>query len=67
MEGSLMEQLTPRQREIMRRLARGEAPKEIASALCISIHTVRCQMQRARERTRKPTMVLVVAAGLESH
>lgn len=60
-----MEQLTPRQREIVRRLARGEAPKEIARGLCISIHTVRCQMQRARDRTQRPTVVLVVAAALE--
>ena len=60
-----MDQLTPRQREIMRRLARGEAPKEVARSLNISIHTVRCQLQRARERTQKPTIVLVVAASME--
>ncbi|HXE59020.1 MAG TPA: LuxR C-terminal-related transcriptional regulator [Gemmatimonadales bacterium] len=32
--------LTPREREVLRRLARGESSKQIAAALGISIHTV---------------------------
>lgn len=53
--------LTPRERQILRMLLRGQTVKQIAAELGISPHTVSRYMQAARDRhDGKPTIVLAI-------
>lgn len=45
--GRLVDQLSPREREIARALMAGKKPKAIAQELCISETTVRNHLRRA--------------------
>lgn len=59
--------LTPQQREVLRRLARGQTQGEIAESMVVSVWTVRNHLQEARDRTKKTTFQLIayVAGGDE--
>jgi DNA-binding NarL/FixJ family response regulator len=65
---SSLEQLTPRQREILQLIAEGQNTKEIAHALAISIKTVETHRAQLMERLRihdVPSLVLyAVRAGV---
>jgi DNA-binding NarL/FixJ family response regulator len=45
--GSILDGLTPREREVTERAARGESNKEIAAALVLSVRTVESYLQSA--------------------
>jgi DNA-binding NarL/FixJ family response regulator len=57
-------QLTPREREILRRLADGLSKKEIAKDLKISVNTVSTHMQRVYEKLHVGTNTGAVAKAL---
>lgn len=50
-----MDRLTTRQAEVVRLLAAGRRPAEIARALCVSRHTVYAHTAAARARTETET------------
>jgi DNA-binding CsgD family transcriptional regulator len=52
-----MNPLSPRQREIMRLMSRGDADKEIADKLAISTGTVRFHIRRILAKTRARSRV----------
>ena len=57
--------LTDAERDVLERLACGERPDEIASALGKSVRTVRHQIESARQRLGASTTVSAVALALE--
>jgi DNA-binding CsgD family transcriptional regulator len=57
-------ELTPRQFEVLRRLAQGETPQSIASAIGTSIHTVRTHVQALYERLGVHSRAQAVAFAL---
>lgn len=62
-----MEQLTPRQRDVMRLLAQGYSQKEAARKLGMAYGTIRKHTMAARERTAcRSTTEIVVKAARES-
>lgn len=60
--------LTPRQAEVLRLLAEGAAPPQIAAALAVSLHTVRNHIQAISRRlgvhSRVEMMAKAYRAGL---
>jgi len=63
--------LTPREREVLRLIARGLSAKEIGLRLCMSKHTAEFHVQRVRARFGAGNAVELVvkclAAGLLSY
>jgi two-component system nitrate/nitrite response regulator NarL len=57
--------LTPRQMQILRYLGRGKVPKEIASALNLSVATVRTNIQAIHKRLNIHSRVEVIFFCLE--
>ena len=55
-----IEKLSPREREIVRRLADGEPQKAIAASLGIAVRTVEVYTQRAREKLQARTVTHLV-------
>ena len=53
--------LSPAEREVVRALARGLSPKEVASDRGTSIATVRTQIKRAKKKTAARTLNELVA------
>ena len=61
-----MAKLSPRQQQIIRRLAAGESQKSIARQLGVSYSTVRAHMRQARERTdTRTSLELAIKAEQE--
>lgn len=60
-----MKDLSQRQRQVLRLLARGEAPKQIARELGVSVATVRAHLQRSRDRCNAPTAVLIAQIAVD--
>jgi DNA-binding CsgD family transcriptional regulator len=58
--GQAIESLSPREREIVKRLADGEPQKAIAAALGIAVRTVEVYTQRAREKLQARTVTHLV-------
>jgi DNA-binding CsgD family transcriptional regulator len=57
--------LTPAERGVLARLARGDRPEEIAEATGRSVRTVRHQIESARRRLGSATTVAAVALAIE--
>lgn len=53
--------LTPRELDVVHGLALGRAPKQLAADRCVSLATVRAQIQSAKRKTSARTLVELVA------
>ncbi len=53
--------LTKRERTVVRGLARGRAPKQIARECGVSLPTIRAHIQSAKRKTRARTLAELVA------
>ena len=56
-----MDKLTPRQRQVMALKARGMTERQIAQSLGIAYSTVKTYSHRARKRTQRTTIEIVMA------
>lgn len=60
--------MTPREKEVLKRLVAGKSNKEIASELFISVHTVKAHLESIFEKTgavnRVQAAVYAVQKGL---
>lgn len=59
-----MQRLSAREHDVYLRLARGEAPKEIAAGLGIARSTVYCHVERVRQKLGLTTVAEIVAHAL---
>ena len=53
--------LSPSERAIVRGLAAGRAPKQLAADNAVALATVRCHLQSAKRKTRARTLAELVA------
>lgn len=53
--------LTSREHLVVRGLARGRAPKQLAADCGVSLATIRCHIQSAKRKTRARTLPELVA------
>jgi DNA-binding CsgD family transcriptional regulator len=63
--GDRLGELSPRQREILARLARGQSTKEIASDLSISVKTVETHRAHIKEKLHATTASHLVAMAAD--
>ena len=63
--GNCLENLTPRERQILERLAEGKSTREIAEILFISERTVEKHRERLLEKTQTKSMVDLIRRLLE--
>ena len=63
--GRAIQDLTPREAEIMGALVAGERVMEISERLCLSPKTIDSHVQRARKRLQARTTYQAIAAYVE--
>ena len=63
-EVSIVDQLRPREREVMRMRAKGMTQAEIARRLNLSYNTIRTYSRRACKRTNRTSIEVAVAVAL---
>jgi DNA-binding NarL/FixJ family response regulator len=64
--GGAQAQLSEREREIMRRLVRGERPTEIADAMQLSVKTVSTHKARLLAKLGLPSLAALIRYALDN-